>query len=282
MDRDTVSPVTERPAVDYAHLPGEEQNPLMESTAHVDWGLVLLNSARHTLAGTDHLVTGNVAFAPADGEPHTAPDLMVIPGAAGRDFGRYEPGPGDPLPSVCVEIVSPSNTRGDIRRRCSRLIRLGVPEVYVLDPIRQTVVRAELVDGEWRETSAIGVPSPGLDLTFATTDGHQLAVCCPAGRMVRPGDDPFGWLADEARRADRAELRADLEAERADLLAEQSRRHAQKALASAERAEAEAQRAEAEAQRAEAEAQRADAEAERARLLAAEVEQLRAELRRAR
>ena len=24
----------------------------MESTAHVDWGLVLLNAARHTLAGT--------------------------------------------------------------------------------------------------------------------------------------------------------------------------------------------------------------------------------------
>lgn len=64
----------------------------MESTAHVDWGLVLLNAARPTLAGTDHLVTGNVAFAPDDGGPHTAPDIMVIPHAAGRDFGRYEPG----------------------------------------------------------------------------------------------------------------------------------------------------------------------------------------------
>lgn len=83
MKRDTVSPVTERPAVDYAHLPGEEHNPLMESTAHVDWGLVLLNSVRHTLAGTGHLVTSNVAFAPGDGQPHTAPDLMVIPAPPG-------------------------------------------------------------------------------------------------------------------------------------------------------------------------------------------------------
>ena len=55
MNRDTFAAVTER-SVDYAHLPGQEHNPLMESTAHVDWGLVLLNSARHTLAGTDLVV----------------------------------------------------------------------------------------------------------------------------------------------------------------------------------------------------------------------------------
>jgi Uma2 family endonuclease len=130
MTSDSLAHVTQRPTVDYAHLPGEEQNPLMESTLHVDWGLVLLNSARHTLANTNHLVTGNVAFAPNDGLPHTAPDIMVIPNAAGREFGRYEPGPDDPLPSVCVEILSPSNTRADISRRCERLLRLGVPEVY--------------------------------------------------------------------------------------------------------------------------------------------------------
>ena len=222
MKRDTVSPVTQRPAVDYAHLPGEEHNPLMESTAHVDWGLVLLNSVRHTLAGTGQLVTGNVAFAPADGQPHTAPDLMVIPGAAGREFGRYEPGPDDPVPSACVEILSPSNSRVDIARRCTRLLRLGVAEVYVLDPIRQTVMRVELIDAALRETSAIGVPSPALGLTFATSDGHHLAVCCPAGRMVRPGDDPFGWLAEESRRADAAEWRADVEAERANTEAERA------------------------------------------------------------
>jgi Putative restriction endonuclease len=207
--------VAERPMVDYAHLPGEEQNPLMESTAHVDWGLVLLSSVRHTLAATDNLVTGNVAFAPSDGEPHTAPDVMVIPGAAGREFGRYEPGPDDPLPSACVEILSPSNTVADINRRCARLLRLGVPEVYVLDPRRETVMRIESNGDGLRETSAIGVPSPGLGVTFALA-GRHLAVCCPAGRMVRPGDDPFGWLVEETNRADQADRRADAEAERAD------------------------------------------------------------------
>jgi Uma2 family endonuclease len=208
MERDTFAGVTARPEVDYAHLPGEEHNPLMESTAHVDWGLVLLNSARHTLAETDCLVTGNVPFAPSDGLAHCAPDVMVIPGAAGRDFGRYEPGPDDPMPSVCVEILSPSNTRADIARRCARLLRLGVGEVYVLDPIRETVVRVEQSSDGLIETSAVGRPSAGLGLTFAMV-GRHLAVCCPGGRMVCPGDDPFGWLVEESRRADRAELRAD-------------------------------------------------------------------------
>ena len=226
MTGDSLSTVAEQPAVDYAHLPGEEANPLMESTAHVDWGLVLLNAARHTLADTDHLVTGNVPFAPGDGGPHTAPDVMVIPHAAGRPFGRYAPGPDDPMPSVCVEILSPSNSRTEIARRCRRLLRLGVAEVYVLDPERETVVRVRVAaDGVGlHETPAIGTFSAGLALTFAMVDDH-LAVCCPAGRVVRPGDDPFGWLADEARRADQADLRADqadLRADRADERADQA------------------------------------------------------------
>jgi hypothetical protein len=208
MTSDSLKSVAERPTVDYAHLPGEEENPLMESTLHVDWGLVLLNSARHTLTGTNDLVTGNVPFAPDDGGPHTAPDIMVIPGAAGIDFGRYEPGPDRPLPTACVEILSPSNRRSEINRRVTRLLRLGVAEVYVLDPIRETVVRVTQQDDSLVETSAVGTYSPALRLSFALSDGH-LAVCCPGGRMVRPGDDPFGWLVEEMRRADAALTRAD-------------------------------------------------------------------------
>ena len=215
MTSDSISTVADQPAVDYAHLPGEEANPLMESTAHVDWGLVLLSAARHTLADTDHLVTGNVAFAPGDGGPHTAPDVMVIPHARGRTFGRYEPGPGDTVPSVCIEIVSPSNTRAEIARRCLRLLRLGVSEVYVLHPEHETVMRVERRGDDVVEIPAIGDFSQGLGFTFAMVGDH-LAVCCPAGRVVRPGDDPFGWLVDETHRADTAGLRADTAELRAD------------------------------------------------------------------
>lgn len=237
MTSDSVPTVAEPPAVDYAHLPGEEANPLMESTAHVDWINVLLNAARHTLAGTGALVTGNVPFAPADGGPHTAPDVMVIPGAAGRSFGRYEPGPGDPMPSVCVEVLSPSNTRIEISRRTRRLLRLGVAEVYVLDPERETVAQITTAGDLLEETDAVGRRSPGLALTFTMVDGH-LALCCPGGRVVRPGDDPFGWLVDERHRAERAQLAAD-----------QARAEAGQARAEADQARARAAALEAEVER---------------------------------
>ena len=73
--------------------------------------------------------------------------------------------------------------------------------MYVLDPRRQTVVRVEQGGEDWRESNAVATYSPGLRLSFTTIDGH-LAVCCPGGRTVRPGDDPFGWLLDEMNRAD--------------------------------------------------------------------------------
>lgn len=219
MNRDTVSNVTERPGVDYAHLPGEEQNPLMESTAHVDWSITLLNAARHTLAGSGNLVTGNVPFSPDDGGPHTAPDIMVIPGAAGRSFGRYTPGVDGPVPSACVEILSPSNSKAEIRRRCTRLLRLGVGEVYILDPKRDTIVRVHAGGDDWDESNALGTYSPALQLTFTTLD-HRLAVCCPGGRTVRPGDDPFRWLVDEMNRADHL---LDEIADRDDAIADRDR-----------------------------------------------------------
>jgi Putative restriction endonuclease len=281
MTNDRFTSVAERPTVDYAHLPGEEENPLMESTLHVDWGLVLLNSARHTLSATNDLITGNVPFAPDDGGPHTAPDIMVIPGAAGTDFGRYEPGPDRPLPSACIEILSPSNRRTEINRRVTRLLRLGVEEVYVLDPVRETVVRVTEHNGSLIETSAIGSYSPALRFSFATSDG-RLAVCCPGGRMVRPGDDPFGWLVEEMRRADIALTRADDAAAQALAATEQAK--AAIAQANTATTQAEAATAQAEAATAQAEAATAQAEAATARAREAEgrATALEAELHRLR
>ena len=53
-------------------------------------------------------------------------------------------------------------------------------------------------------------------------------MCCPAGRIVRPGDDPFGWLVEETERADRAErevdsARAETDAARAEADAARAR-----------------------------------------------------------
>jgi hypothetical protein len=212
---DTVSTMTAHPPVDYAHLPGEEQNPIMESSLHAQWVVALISAAGTTLLDTGHLVTGNVPFDPGDGGPHLAPGLMVIPGAAGQQFTLYRVDEENPIPTVCVEVISRSNTRKRLDIRARRMLEAGVGELYELHPNRDTMERIELINGELVHSDAIGTHSDGLALTFARVDG-LLGLCCPAGRMVRAGDQPLSWLAEEMRRADQADSRADQADSRAD------------------------------------------------------------------
>ncbi len=198
---------TDVPEVDYPHLPGQEHNPLMESSLHAQWVSMLVQSVHHSTAGSGCLVTGNTPFVPADGGPHTAPDLMVLPGMAGQQVSRYEVGRDGPPPTVCVEVRSPSNSQVTIDRRLGRWLRAGVTEVYLIDPAREAVFQATLVDGAIEYHDALGHHSAGLGLTFGQVSG-RLVLCCPGGRAVRPGDDPFGWLLAEQQRADQAELRS--------------------------------------------------------------------------
>ncbi len=205
----------EAPEYDYPHLPGEELDPLMESTVHSAWCHLLVTSARHTLAGTDAVVSGNTPFVPAGQKYHTAPDLLVVPGMRGRDFGRYVVDEHGHVPTVCVEVVSPSNTWPRLERRYRRWLEAGVPEVYALHPLQQSVDRIELVDDHIVHRDAIGIYSEGMQMTF-TMIGDRLGLCCPGGRAVTLDDDPLAWMVQERQRADAERERGDAEQERAD------------------------------------------------------------------
>ncbi|HQZ36946.1 MAG TPA: Uma2 family endonuclease [Ilumatobacteraceae bacterium] len=220
----------EAPEYDYPHLPGEELDPLMESTVHSAWCHLLVTSARHTLAATDAVVCGNTPFVPAGQKYHTAPDLLVVPGMRGHDFGRYVVDEHGHVPSVCVEVVSPSNTWPRLERRYRRWLEAGVPEVYALHPLQQSVDRIELVDDRIVHRDAIGVYSEGMQMTF-TMIGDRLGLCCPGGRAVTLEDDPLAWMVLERQRGDAERDRADAERERAD--AERERADAAEARSAA-------------------------------------------------
>jgi Uma2 family endonuclease len=210
----------EAPEYDYPHLPGEELDPLMESTIHSAWGALLVQSAKHTLAGTDALITGNTPFVPSGSKYHTAPDLMVLPGMKGRVFGRYVVDEHGVPPVVCVEVVSPSNTWPRLERRYRRWLEAGVPEVYALHPVQQTVDCIVLIDGEVVHRNALGLRSDGMQMVF-TLVGERLGLCCPGGRVVTLDDDPYGWLVQERLRADTERERAEqAEARAGELQAE--------------------------------------------------------------
>ena len=215
---------------DYPHFTDNPENPLMESSTHSRWvgRLIEVIGSIHRELGSGALVCGNTPFLPPDGFPQTAPDLMVVAGLIDRHITRYVIGEGMPAPTVCVEVISESNTPAIIRRRCGRWLNAGVPEVYALDPLRSTFQRLRWRGDEFISTDALGVYSDGMHATMLLLDG-ELALCCAAGRPVRLTDQPYMWLADEQRRADTAELDARTERERADT--EQARADTERARA---------------------------------------------------
>lgn len=205
----------EAPEYDYPHLPGEELDPLMESSLHSRWLGFLLTTVTSALAHTDALVTGNTPFVPSGTKYHTAPDVVVLPGLRGQDIGRYVVDEYGVVPTVCVEIVSPSNTWPRPERRYRRWLEAGVPEVYAIYPKRQQVQRIELVDGEIVRSDALGQRSEALNLTFTLSRG-LLGLCCLGGQVVTLEDDAYALLSAERERADAERERADAERERAD------------------------------------------------------------------
>jgi hypothetical protein len=205
---------------DYLHV--DERNPLSESIEHYAWGRLI------SLAVDD-------AFAPRPGAPERrAFAVMVIPGEP-RQMKSYKPGADGPPPLACVEILSEANTVEDIERRGKRMLALGCPEVYVLDVDEQLVTQLFVLDGNVHYDRAIGRLLPGLGIAFALTDDDELAVCCPAGRLATPFQNPWGEVRDEMFRADEQRRRADSEQARAD--SEQARADAERARADALEAE---------------------------------------------
>jgi Uma2 family endonuclease len=200
---------------DYPHI--DEDNPLSESLGHWNWGTLIANSARDGLAGRDVTVMGNVLLRGEPDAPRVAPDVMVVPVVLPAGQRSYRPGVDGPPPLACVEVLSVSNTPGDIERRGRRMIALGCPEVYVVDidgmHVEQLVVDP---DGSARRVDVMGRALPGLGLAFARDEHGGLAVCCPGGRLATPELNPWSELRDETARADRADRRADDQARRAD------------------------------------------------------------------
>jgi hypothetical protein len=196
-------------ARDYPYLPGEEDNPLVESARHFEWITLLGAAARNTVPDRSAAVLGNVRWVPRDGGAEVAPDLMVIPGRIGTIDRSYDQGHDDPAPVVCVEVVSRSNIRAELERKAKRYLQVGVSEIFIVWPDEGVDRWALDVSGEVTSSDAVGRYVAALDLTFARDGQDRLGICCPAGRFVLPGSDTFAWLAQESRRADVEANRAD-------------------------------------------------------------------------
>lgn len=252
--------------------PESDGKPMADNTLQWDWMVKIVGELRELYDGQQVFVAGDLLWYPTEGSLDCAvPDALVAFGRPPGYRGSYKQWEeGGVTPQVVFEVLSPSNTQDEMRRKLRWYERHGVEEYYVINPYSNRVscwVRDEI-------GLAGGAPlaeyvSPRLGIRFV--ENGVLKVYHADGREFR--------TREERVREITAELEGTAEELRKTTLAFEEERERAEGIrreheAERERAEAERVRAEAERERAEAEARRANAERDRADLFRAKLREL--------
>jgi len=96
---------------------------------------------------------GRVALSPID--VRLAANIVVQPDVAFVRRGSAADNPAEARiagsPELMIEVLSLSNAGHDLVRKRELYARYGVPEYWIVDPIRRTIVALTLVDGQYAE-----------------------------------------------------------------------------------------------------------------------------------
>lgn len=238
--------------------PDSNGKPIADNTLQWEWMVAIKSNLEALFKDRpDVFVAGDLLWYPVEGSPkiRVAPDAMVAFGRPKGYRGSYKQWQEAGIaPQVAFEILSPGNTKQEMREKRFFYETHGVEEYYQYDPddndlklwIRSTDKRTgNPTDELVRVETVQGFISPRLGVRFELTD-DTLHLFHPDGR-------PFETYLELIERLDLETHRADAERERAD---------------------AERERADTETQRADVQSQRADAERERAEKLAAKLRDL--------
>jgi Uma2 family endonuclease len=130
--------------------------------------------------GTSALTIGgllnSVGFASVEPRAIIEPSGDLGPSAPLPDVAFYRDNPPAPHewmtrpPHVAVEILSPGQSRTEMRTKVELYLRFGVESVWVVDPERQTV---DVYEDGTRRTLTVGdtlssASAPGFELDLAT------------------------------------------------------------------------------------------------------------------
>lgn len=230
--------------------PDSDGEPMAENTLQWDWIVKVVGELREQYSGQEVFVAGDLFWYPVKGDNKTrlAPDALVAFGRPPGMRGSYRQWvEGGIAPQVVFEIMSPGNTRDEMRAKQKWYDRFGVEEYYLIDPDRQQA------QGWVRDEDRLvtiypmdGFVSPRLGIRFECNG--EVKLFAPDGREFRTREERVEELAVEL-----SKTAAAFEEERARAMEERYR--ADEAFQLAER---EKQRAEQEKQRAEQERREKD------------------------
>lgn len=208
--------------------PESDGKRMADSTEQAKWMTYLFSNLENWYKNDPQVfVAIDLLWYPVEGEPRTtyAPDIMVAfgrPKFPRRSYRQWEE--MDVAPQVVFEIVSRTNTPGEMMAKSAFYQRHGVEECYLYDPDTGSLevvlftpegLQYVAVQHEWT--------SPRLAVRFVPAPRAPMEVFLPDG-------EPFRTLAEQAaltqfhveraekerERASKAQLRAEIETERAN------------------------------------------------------------------
>lgn len=207
--------------------PESDGKPMADNTRQFDCIVMIQGGLAALFADrSDVFVAGDLLWYPVKGKPHirAAPDAMVVFGRPPGYRGSYIQHEENHIaPQVVFEVLSPSNTRAEMRKKLGFYERYGVEEYYEYDPDRGTLKgwlrredRLEPID------RMEGWVSPLLGIRFSL-EGTDLALYHPDGQRFETFVEQARRIKAERQRAEAAQQRAEAAQQRAERLAERLR-----------------------------------------------------------
>jgi Uma2 family endonuclease len=196
--------MVQTPPIPQTLYPETDGLPMAENTVQYRWIVRLVSNLRRLFAHQNVFVAGDLFWYPvqvnAPPVPVQAPDAMVVLGRPGGDRKSYKQWEEENIaPQVVFEILSPSNSRGEMLEKQRFYQKYGVLEMFFYDPESRDflgLVRGSKEE-EFRLITPLNLPwsSPLLQIRFEWL-GEDLAVFYPNGE---PFQDPEEVMEERDR-----------------------------------------------------------------------------------
>lgn len=188
-----------RPAADAAVYPDSDGQPMADNTLQWDWMVKIVGELRELFAGQQVFVAGDLLWYPVEGEPkiRTAPDALVAFGRPPGYRGSYRQwDEAGVAPQVVFEVLSPSNTRDEMREKLRWYQRFGVQEYYLIDPYKPRVFGWLREDDRLETVVPMdGFVSPRLGVRFE--ENGEVKLFAPDGHEFRTREERVREIQEE-------------------------------------------------------------------------------------
>ncbi len=210
--------------------PESDGKPMADNTKQFTW-IVKIKENLEVLfkSNPDVFVAGDLFWYPVKGSNRIklAPDTMVVFGRPKGQRGSYRQWEEDNIPpQVVFEILSPSNSKGEMTRKKLFYLKHGVEEYYVYDPDEISLEVSIRENNSFREVEDFATwTSPRLNIRFDMT-GDELVIYYPDGSRFLSPVELSNYAEQERLLKEQAHQRAEQERflkEQANQRAEQER-----------------------------------------------------------